>query len=117
MVVHDALKDERFRANPLVTGDPKRALGRRRAFVDEGRARAWNFVRDRSRSARFYGKQLEALKILSRLVVTELELRRNVNDLSTAMLERQRIESEVDQLFDLSLELLALRDSTGISSA
>ena len=61
----------------------------------------------------FTAEQLEALRALSRLVVTELELRRNVDDLSQAMHERQRIKSEVDQLFNLSLDLFCIAGFDG----
>jgi PAS domain S-box-containing protein len=113
MVVHDAVKDERFRANPLVTGDPNvRFYAGAPLLTKEGHAIGTLCVIDRV-PRDLTAEQLEALRALSRLVVTELELRRSVDDLSQAMHERQRIKSEVDQLFNLSLDLFCIAGFDG----
>jgi PAS domain S-box-containing protein len=113
MVVRDALEDERFRSNPLVTGDPNvRFYAGAPLRTQDGYALGTICVVDRV-PRDLTAEQLEALKALSRLVVTELELRRSVTDLSQAMRERQLIEGEIDQLFDLSLDLFCIAGFDG----
>src|SRR6201997_3100955 len=104
MVVPDALADERFRSNPLVTGTPLR--------TPEGHALGTLCVIDRV-PRELSADQLEALKALSRLVVNELELRRSVGDLSKAVRERRIVEGELDQLFNLSSDLFCIAGFDG----
>jgi PAS domain S-box-containing protein len=113
MVVRDALKDERFRLNPLVTGDPNvRFYAGAPLLTQDGHALGTLCVIDRvPRDLTL--DQLEALKALSRLVVTELELRRSVTDLSKVMRERRLVERELDQLFNLSLDLFCIAGFDG----
>ena len=58
-------------------------------------------------------EQKEALKALSRLVVTQMELRRSVSDLSRAIRERRMTEEELDQLFTVSLDMLCIAGFDG----
>jgi PAS domain S-box-containing protein len=113
MVVPDALADERFRSNPLVTGDPNvRFYAGAPLLTPEGYALGTLCVVDRV-PRELSPDQLEALKALSRLVVNELELRRSVGDLSKAVRERRLVEGELDQLFHLSSDLFCIAGFDG----
>jgi PAS domain S-box-containing protein len=113
MVVPDALADERFRSNPLVTGNPNvRFYAGAPLRTPEGYALGTLCVIDRV-PRELSADQLEALKALSRLVVNELELRRSVGDLSKAVRERRIVEDELDQLFNLSSDLFCIAGFDG----
>ncbi len=51
MIVPDALADERFRSNPLVTGQSERPVLCRRSVAHAGRTCAWHSLRDRPGAA------------------------------------------------------------------
>jgi len=113
MVVPDALEDERFRANPLVTENPKvRFYAGAPLISQEGYALGTLCVIDRV-PRELSAEQKEALKALSRLVVTQMELRRSVSDLSRAIRERRMTEEELDQLFTVSLDMLCIAGFDG----
>ena len=113
MVIPDALADERFRSNPLVTGEPKiRFYAGAPLLTQDGHALGTICVADRTPSD-LTQPQREALAALARLVVAELELRRNVSDLSQAIRERHRTEKEMDQLFTVSLDLFCIAGFDG----
>jgi PAS domain S-box-containing protein len=113
MVVPDALEDERFRTNPLVTDDPNvRFYAGAPLISQEGHALGTLCVIDRV-PRDLSPEQKEALKALSRLVVTQMELRRSVADLSRAIRERRMTEEELDQLFTVSLDMLCIAGFDG----
>lgn len=113
MVVPDALEDERFRENPLVTEDPHvRFYAGAPLITQEGYALGTLCVIDRV-PRELSAERKEALKALSRLVVTQMELRRSVSGLSRAIRERRMTEEELDQLFTVSLDMLCIAGFDG----
>jgi PAS domain S-box-containing protein len=113
MVVPDALEDPRFRANPLVTENPNvRFYAGAPLISQEGYALGTLCVIDRV-PREISPEQKESLKALSRLVVTQMELRRSVVDLSRSIRERRMTEEELDQLFTVSLDMLCIAGFDG----
>ncbi len=81
-VVPDATKDERFAANPLVTGSPHiRFYAGAPLITPEGPALGSLCVIDRV-PRQFDERQKRALEILGRQVVTQLRLRRALENLA-----------------------------------
>jgi GAF domain-containing protein len=94
MVVPDTLKDERFRNNPLVVSEPRiRFYAGAPLINEEGYALGTLCVVDQT--PRDFGPdQKEALQALSRLVLAQLEFRRNLQLLKEALTERSHAEHE-----------------------
>ncbi len=94
-VVSDATKDSRFADNPLVTGPPffrfyaGAPLVNRDAFV-LGTLAVLDIV-----PRRLTQEQRQALIILSREVVAQLDLRKNLDALARTMRERDRTQQEL----------------------
>ncbi len=81
-IVPDAARDERFADNPLVTGDPHvRFYAGAPLISPEGDALGTLCVMDRVRR-NLSDAQREALRVLSRQVMTQLELRRSATELA-----------------------------------
>ncbi|MFI5058045.1 MAG: GAF domain-containing protein [Candidatus Acidiferrales bacterium] len=93
-VVPDTLQDERFRNNPLVVSDPRiRFYAGAPLITEEGYALGTFCVVDRT-PRDFTAEQREALKALSRLVLAQLEFRRNLALPKEALNDRTKEEHE-----------------------
>src|SRR5277367_665508 len=105
-IVADAMSDERFVDNPLVTSAPGiRFYAGAPLVTPEGHALGALCVIDRQPRV-LSAEQRSALHTLSHLVVTQLRLRRDV-------LERQRVEAELRQV-TARLELAVRGSNIGI---
>src|ERR1700746_2605070 len=93
-VVPDTLNDERFRDNPLVVSETKIRFYAGAPLINEdGYALGTICVVDRT-PREFGSGQQDALKALSRLVLAQLELRRNLILLKAALTDRTKQEHE-----------------------
>jgi GAF domain-containing protein len=93
-IVPDTLNDERFRNNPLVTSEPHiRFYAGAPLINEEGYALGTICVIDRT-PREFGPSQQAALKALSRLVLAQLEFRRNLMLLKEALTDRTKEEHE-----------------------
>jgi two-component system, NtrC family, sensor kinase len=94
MVVPDTLQDERFRNNPLVVSGPRiRFYAGAPLINEEGYALGTLCVVDRT-PREFGPDQKEALQALGRLVLAQLEFRRNLQLLKEALTDRTQAEHD-----------------------
>jgi GAF domain-containing protein len=94
MVVPDTLKDDRFRNHPFVVSEPRiRFYAGAPLITEEGYALGTLCVVDQ-KPREFGPDQKEALGALSRLVLAQLEFRRNLILLKEALTDRTETEHE-----------------------
>jgi len=104
-VVPDALKDDRFRNNPLVVDDPHiRFYAGVPLINEEGLALGTICVVDQT-PRELSDDERDALKALSRLVMAQMEFRRNLILLKDALSDRTKEEHEREK------ELIHLQQS------
>lgn len=97
MVVPDALEDERFAANPLVTGPENvRFYTGVPLVTPNGEALGTLCVLDRTPRA-LDPEQLEAVRALGRLVVSQFEMRRSIERLETNVIESERYVVQLEE--------------------
>jgi GAF domain-containing protein len=96
-IVPDASLDDRFKDNPLVTGEPKvRFYAGAPLVTPDGNALGTLCVLDKvPRELR--PEQLRALQLLARIVITQLELRRHNKELTKAREDTQFLRHELDK--------------------
>jgi GAF domain-containing protein len=105
MVVPDTLKDERFCNNPFVIGGPKIRFYAGAPLINEdGYALGTLCVIDQT-PREFCADQKEALQALSRLVLAQLEFRKNLRLLKEVLTDRTEAEHERER------ELLKLQQT------
>lgn len=93
-IIPDALEDDRFRNNPLVVSDPHIRFYAGAPLINEdGYALGTLCVVDRS-PRNIEPEQKDALKALSRLVLGQLEFRRNLLLLKEALTDRTKEEHQ-----------------------
>lgn len=113
VVVSDALADERTRANPVVTSYPYiRFYAGVPLITPEKHVIGTLCVIDYV-PREISSQQVEALRALSRQVVSQLELRRNLVGMAYCVTERKRAEEERDRFFTLSLDMLCIAGMDG----
>ena len=97
-IVPDATKDERFAGNPLVAGDPKiRFYAGAPLITPDGHALGTLCVVDKV-AHNLHPDQKRALQILSRHVMTQLELRRHARELASSREECDNIRRDLHKV-------------------
>jgi GAF domain-containing protein len=113
-IVPDASQDQRFAENPLVVTEPKIRFYAGATLMTEGQALGTLCVVDRV-PRELSSEQLEVLRALSRQVLAQLELRRNLKRLEQSLATRDRAEAEKERaLRELKAALANIRTLEGL---
>ena len=95
LIIGDTVADERFADNPQVTASPfVRFYAGVPLVTRDGFAIGTLCVMDRQ-PRQFVDSQMESLRVLSRQVMTQLELRRHLDELAHNIEQRQRTEERL----------------------
>lgn len=96
-IVPDATKDARFKDNPLVVVDPKiRFYAGAPLITPDGHALGTLCILDKE-ARQLTPMQAKALRVLARLVVSQLELRRHSKELAKARDDTQFLKRELEK--------------------
>jgi len=113
-IVPDATQDWRFAENPLVVAEPKIRFYAGATLMTDGQALGTLCVLDRV-ARELSSEQSEALRALSRQVLAQFELRRNLKRLEKALAARDRAENEKEHtLRELKAALANIRTLEGL---
>ncbi|MHB1920842.1 MAG: GAF domain-containing sensor histidine kinase [Chitinophagaceae bacterium] len=115
MEVDNALEDDRFADNPLVTGDPHiRFYAGMPLFTHDGFGLGTLCVIDRE-PRNLTSEQKKALKILAKQIMVKLELREKVNELKSTMnqLHQQNIHLEKENKTNYQVLSMIAHDLRG----
>jgi len=113
-IVPDASQDDRFADNPLVLSEPKIRFYAGATLMTHGHALGTLCVVDRVPRI-LSPEQTDALRALSRQVLAQLELRRNLRRLERALAARDRAEAETERsLRDLKAAFANIRTLEGL---
>lgn len=105
-IIPDATKDARFARSPLVTSEPKiRFYAGAPLVTPDGYALGTLCVLDKV-PREMTADQQEALLLLARLVMTQLELRRHSKELAQARAGQNKVSAELEKV---KVELAAAR--------